>query len=57
MENLKELTDDELDQHRRDVAKEITRRAKLKSIPEEIDSLRSEYTAAGGKLADLDKGE
>lgn len=56
MTDLRNMSDDELDQHRRDVLKEIERRQKLEAIPAEIDALRDQYTAAGGNLADLNKG-
>lgn len=56
MTDLRDMSDDELDQHRRDVLKEIERRKKLEAIPAEIDALRNQYTAAGGDLADLNTG-
>lgn len=56
MTALKDMTDDELDDHRRDVLKEIERREKLEDIPVEIGKLKKEYTAAGGNLADLNTG-
>lgn len=56
MTDLRDMTDDELDQHRRAVLKEIERRDRLEAIPAEIDALRNQYTAAGGNLADLNKG-
>lgn len=56
MTNLRDMTDDELDNHRRDVLKEIERRDRLDQIPEQIDRLRNEYENAGGDLGDLDKG-
>ena len=56
MTDLREMTDDKLDQHRRDVLKEIERRDRLEQIPEQIDRLRNEYENAGGDLGDLDKG-
>ena len=56
MTDLRDMTDDELDHHRRDVLKEIERRQKLEAIPAEIDALRDQYTAAGGNLADLNTG-
>ena len=40
MTDLRNMSDDELDQHRRDVLKEIERRQKLEAIPAEIDALR-----------------
>lgn len=56
MTELSDMTDDELDDHRRDVLKEIERRQKLETIPAEIDALRDQYTASGGNLADLNTG-
>ena len=56
MTDLRDMTADELDDHRRAVLKEIERRQKLETIPTEIDALRDQYTAAGGNLADLNKG-
>lgn len=56
MTDLRNMPDDELDDHRRDVLKEIERRQKLEAIPAEIDALKDQYTAAGGDLADLIKG-
>ena len=50
------MPDDELDQHRRDVLKEIERRQKIEAIPAEIAALKNQYTAAGGNLTDLNKG-
>lgn len=56
MADLRDMSDDELDQHRRDVLKEIERRQKIEAIPAEIDALRDQFTAAGGNVADLSKG-
>lgn len=56
MIDLREMTDEELDDHRRDVLKEIERRDRLEQIPEQIEKLRNEYENAGGDLGDLDKG-
>lgn len=56
MIELSDMTDDDLDNHRRAVLKEIERRQKLETIPTEIDALRDQYTAAGGNLVDLNKG-
>lgn len=56
MTDLRDMSDDELDQHRRDVLKEIERRDRLEAIPAEIDALKDQYTAAGGNVADLNKG-
>lgn len=58
MSDLRDMSDDELDDHRRDVLKEIERRDRLEAIPEEIGNLRKEYEEAGGDPSDLaDKGE
>lgn len=56
MTDLRDMSDDDLDQHRRDVLKEIERRQKIEAIPAEIAALRNQYTAAGGDLADLNTG-
>lgn len=56
MTDLRDMTDDDLDDHRRDVLKEIERRKRLTEIPAEIDALKDQYTAAGGNVADLNKG-
>lgn len=56
MTDLRDMFDDELDQHRRDVLKEIERRDRLEQIPDQIDRLRSEYETAGGNLGDLNTG-
>lgn len=56
MTDLRDMSDDELDQHRRDVLKEIERRDRLEAIPAEIDALKDQYTAAGGNLANLNTG-
>lgn len=56
MAELRDMSDEELDAHRKDVLKEIERRDRLEEIPEQIGKLRKEYTAAGGNLADLNKG-
>lgn len=60
MTDLKDMTEDELDDHRREVLKEIDRREKLDSIPKEIAKLRSEFESAGGDpddLADVDEDD
>jgi ribosomal protein L29 len=58
MTDLRDMSDDELDDHRKDVLKEIDRREKLETLPEEIGKLRDEYEKAGGDLDDLDdKGD
>lgn len=56
MTDLRDMSDDELDEHRKDVLKEIERRDRLEDIPEQIEKLRNEYETAGGDLGDLDKG-
>lgn len=56
MLDLRAMTADALDAHRLDVLKEIERRHQLDIIPAEIGKLRDQYTAAGGVLADLNKG-
>lgn len=58
MTDLRDMSDDELDDHRKDVLKEIDRREKLETLPDEIGKLRKEYKDAGGDLDDLDdKGD
>lgn len=58
MTDLRDMSDDELDDHRREVLKEIERRDRLEQIPEEVGKLRKEYEKAGGDPADLDdKGD
>lgn len=50
------MSDDELDDCRCDVLKEIERRERLEVIPDEIGKLRKEFKEAGGDLADLNTG-
>ena len=52
--DLKTLSDEELDQHRRDVLAEQERRENLARIPEQIRELKDKYTELGGNPADLD---
>lgn len=56
MTPLEDMTTEELDEHRRDVLKEIERRDRLEAIPAEIDALKDQFTAAGGNLTDLNTG-
>lgn len=51
--NLADMTDAELDQHRRDVLTEQERRTNLAQIPSQIEDLRETYIAGGGDPADL----
>lgn len=51
--DLNRLSDDELNQLRRDVLAEQERRTKVAGIPDQIAALRGEYLAAGGDPADL----
>ena len=46
--DLKELTDEELNEHRVAVATECERRANLAAIPEQIKSLAGKYREGGG---------
>lgn len=46
--DLTQLTDEQLDEHRRAVLMEQERRANLAAIPEQINALRDKYLAAGG---------
>jgi len=52
--DLKTLSDEELDQHRRDVLSEIERRENLERIPEQITELRDKYAELGGDPANLE---
>lgn len=47
-EDLRALTDDDLDTLRRDVLTEQERRAALATIPETVADLAHTYTAGGG---------
>lgn len=46
--DLTQLSDDELDEHRRDVLAEIERRENLARIPDQINELRTKYVEGGG---------
>lgn len=54
MDDIRNLTDNELEAIRIEVLTEKERRANLAAIPEQITALRGQYTAAGGNAADLD---
>lgn len=47
---LTTLTDEELDQHRIDVLREIDRREGLKQIPRQVETLTQRYTEGGGDI-------
>lgn len=51
--DLKQLSDEELDQHRRDVLNEIERRENLARIPDQITELLDKYVELGGNMKDL----
>ena len=51
--DLTNLSDDGLDQLRRDVLTEQERRANLAQIPDQIAELREKYVAGGGDPGDL----
>ena len=53
--DLKQLSDDELDQHRRDVLNEIERRENLERIPDQITELKTKYVELGGNPLDLEQ--
>lgn len=53
MDDLKNLTDDELDAARLEVLIEQERRANLARIPEQVADLARTYAAGGGDPADL----
>lgn len=55
MNDLNNLTNEELDNARVEILVEQERRDKIAAIPEQITELRNQYTAAGGDPADLDK--
>ena len=46
--DLKTLSDEELDQHRRDVLQEQERRQALETIPDQIAELKAKYVEGGG---------
>ena len=54
MIDLKTLSDEELDQHRRDVLSEIERRQALETIPQQIAELKAKYVEGGGDPNQLD---
>ena len=51
--DLKKLTDQQLDDHRRDVLQELERRENLALIPDQIRELRHKYVEGGGDPKDL----
>jgi hypothetical protein len=51
--DLKTLSDEELDQHRRDVLAEQERRENLARIPDQITELKTRYAELGGNVDDL----
>lgn len=51
--DLKQLSDEELDQHRRDVLNEVERRENLARIPDQITELKAKYTELGGNPTHL----
>lgn len=51
--DLTQLTDDELDDHRRAVLVEQERRTALATIPDQVRDLADTYRAGGGEVADL----
>lgn len=51
--DLKELSDEELDQLRTEVQIEQERRKALEQIPEQIRELTAKYVAGGGQVEDL----
>lgn len=54
MFDLCELTDEELDQHRRDVLTEQERRSAIETIPAQIAELKDKYLEGGGDPANLE---
>lgn len=48
--DLRELNDEELEQHRISVLTEIERRHDLAMIPHQVESLVEKYTAGGGDV-------
>ena len=52
--DLKTLSGEELDQHRRDVLSEIERRENLERIPDQITELKHKYVELGGDPDNLD---
>ena len=53
--NLRDLTDEQLDQHRQDVLAEQERRRALATIPAQIEELTAKYVAGGGNIEDLNQ--
>lgn len=51
--DLTKLSDEELDQHRREVAVEQERRENLERIPDQITELKTKYAELGGDVDDL----
>ena len=51
--NLRDLTDDQLDQHRQDVLAEQERRQALATIPDQIRELTAKYVDGGGDPGNL----
>lgn len=51
--DYKTLTDEQLDEARREILVEQERRANLAQIPETIQELSSKYTDGGGNREDL----
>ena len=51
--DLKKLSDEELDQLRRDVLTEQERRENLARIPAQIEELKQKYVEGGGNPKDL----
>ena len=54
MIDLKTLSDEELDQHRRDVLQEQERRENLAHIPDQIAELKAKYVEGGGDPTNLE---
>ena len=52
--DLKQLSDEELDQHRRDVLAEQERRQALETIPDQIAELKQKYVEGGGDPTNLE---
>lgn len=46
--DFKQLSDEDLDQHRRDVLAEQERREALETIPDQIGELKAKYVEGGG---------
>lgn len=51
--DLTKLSDEELDQHRRDVLQEQERREALETIPQQIAELKAKYVEGGGDPKEL----